>query len=144
MKVKVKKLSADAILPEYQSGGAACFDIHSTTEGWLINPNEALVCGTGLAFEIPIGYVMKVYSRSGHAFKNNVRLSNCVGIIDSDFRGELKLKLTMDSEHGSFKVSKGDRIAQGFLEKVEQVTFEEVDELSETDRGEDGFGSTGQ
>lgn len=141
--VKVKKMVAEAIIPQYATPGAACFDLHSLTDG-VVTPGAPLICDTGLAFEIPEGHVMLIYSRSGHGFKNDTRLSNCVGVIDADYRGEVKVKLTKDSLGGILNVQKGDRIAQAMVIPVDKVTFEEVDELGSTERGEGGFGSTGQ
>lgn len=143
MLVRVKKLVAEAIIPQYATPGAACFDLHSLTEG-VITPGAPLICDTGLAFEIPEGHVMLVYSRSGHGFKNDTRLSNCVGVIDADYRGEVKVKLAKDSLGGILNVNVGDRIAQAMVIPVDRVVFEETTELSSTDRGEGGFGSTGQ
>ena len=97
---------------------------------------------TDLAFEVPPGWVMKLYSRSGHGFKHGVRLANTTGIIDSDYRGHVPVMLTNDSGV-AFYVAFGDRVAQAMLERVEQVEFEPVDVLSETVRGAGGFGSTG-
>lgn len=149
MQVKFKKLSPTAKIPLYASSGAACFDIYAdsiTKMGW------GLLINTGLAFEITDGYVMKVYSRSGHGFNNGIVLRNATGIIDSDYRGELKVALTAHTSNllGNFDhkelygIKVGDRIAQAMIEPVEQSTFLEVDELSKTDRGEGGFGSTGK
>lgn len=152
MQIKVKKLDKTAVLPTYATAGAACFDLYAVGSLASINndpdhPNEwfdtySVVVRTGLAFEIPEGYVMLVYSRSGHGFKNNVRLGNCVGVIDSDYRGELKVMLTAD-EGGSMVIKGGDRIAQAMIIPVNQVSLVEVNELSSTDRGTGGFGSTG-
>jgi dUTP pyrophosphatase len=87
---------------------------------------------------------MLIFSRSGHGFKNNIRLSNCTGVIDSDYRGEVQVKLASDDPDGAvFSVAHGDRIAQAMVLPIEQVSFEEVTELSTTERGEGGFGSTG-
>lgn len=139
MQIKTKRLTPDAKLPTYATDGSGCFDIYTTDEGTL---TPVRTFSTGLSFEVPVGYVMLVFSRSGHGFKSDTRLANCVGIIDSDYRGELKIKLTNDS--GRFmKVYAGDRIAQAMVIPFEQVQFLEVDELSETERGEGGFGSTG-
>ena len=143
LRVKVKKLVADAIIPQYATPGAACFDLHSLTEG-VASKEAPLVCDTGLAFEIPEGHVMLIYSRSGHGFKSDTRLSNCVGVIDADYRGEVKVKLAKDSLGGILQVGKGDRIAQAMVIPVDKITFEEVDELGSTERGAGGFGSTGQ
>lgn len=145
--VKVKKLNPNAIIPKYATPGSACFDIHSLTGG-RVSAGHPLTCDTGLAFDIPVNHVMLVFSRSGHGFKNDVRLANCVGVIDSDYRGALGVKLTSDSIrptlHGELTVNAGDRIAQAMVIPVDMVTFEEVDELSSTDRGAGGFGSTGK
>lgn len=142
LRIKVKKLVAEATIPQYATAGAACFDLHSLTEG-TASKEAPLICDTGLAFEIPEGHVMLIYSRSGHGFKNDTRLSNCVGVIDADYRGEVKVKLAKDSLGGVLNVTKGDRIAQAMVVPVDKVTFEEVDELGSTERGQGGFGSTG-
>lgn len=139
--LKVKKLHEDAQLPEYATEGAACFDIRSVQDG-VVPVNGSLAFSTGLSFEIPEGHVMLIYSRSGHGFKNDVSLSNAVGIIDSDYRGLLAIKLSNNGTK-DFIVEKGDRIAQGMIIKYDRISFVEVDELSETERGEGGFGSTG-
>lgn len=141
MILKVKKLDPTAVLPVYASKGAACFDV-STLHSAVITPNEAKTFGTGLSFEIPEGYVMLVYSRSGHGFNKGIRLANTTGVVDSDYRGELMVKLHNDSK-GTYKIEQGERIAQCMLVALDQVTFEEVTELSETERGEAGCGSTG-
>lgn len=151
MKVKVKKLHPEAQLPVYATEGAACFDLHALDANWNVNAKaygaevrsgQATMFNTGLAFEVPEGHVMLVFSRSGHGFKNSVRLVNCVGVIDSDYRGEVAVKLFADG-YGSLKVYGGDRIAQAMIVPVDRVEFELSDELGETERGEGGFGSTG-
>lgn len=140
MQVKVKKLHPDAILPQYATSGAACFDLHALTESLVIGP---VTLDTGLSFEIPQGYAMMVYSRSGHGFKHGVRLVNCVGVIDSDFRGSVMVRLIADGS-GSLVIRKGDRIAQAMIIPVPKVELIEADDLSDTTRGAGGFGSTGQ
>lgn len=140
MQIKTKRLTPEAKLPTYATDGSGCFDIYCTNDGWV---QDTAVFNTGLSFEIPVGYVMLVFSRSGHGFKNDIRLANCVGIIDSDYRGELKVKLTNDEKIDGMAVYVGDRIAQAMVIPFEQVQFLEVDELSETERGTCGFGSTG-
>lgn len=152
MKLRIKILHDDAELPEYATSGAACFDLKAVgidedniyRGEWLNASNHirTVIVGTGLAFEIPTGWVMLIFSRSGHGFKNNVRLANCVGVIDSDYRGEVKVKLTADS-FGGLVVRNGDRIAQAMLVQVPHFDLVEVEELTATDRGEGGFGSTG-
>ena len=143
MEVKVKRLYDSAILPTYATDGSGCFDIYTMLNGDT-DYNEPHTYSTGLAFEIPEDHVMLVFSRSGHGFKNDVRLSNCVGVIDSDYRGEVKVKLTCDKLGWGLEVNAGDRIAQGMVIPVSKVSFAEVEELSETLRGEGGFGSSGK
>jgi dUTP pyrophosphatase len=152
--LKVKKLHPDAILPQYQSAGAACFDLHVVRRNWLsydassddtywpLLKGASVIFSTGLAVEVPEGYVLLIYSRSGHGFKNGVRLANCVGVIDSDYRGELLVKLVNEGD-ASMVINKWDRIAQAMLIPIPQVHVVEVESLSETIRGEEGFGSTG-
>lgn len=140
MKINIKKLHDDAIIPVYASAGAACFDLYAIEDGQ--GDSAANVYRTGLAFEIPQGHVMLVYSRSGHGFKNDIRLANCVGVIDSDYRGELMVKLTADG-YIEPVFGAGERIAQAMVIPVKQVSFTAVSELSDTERGDGGFGSTG-
>jgi dUTP pyrophosphatase len=142
MQVKMKKLREDAVTPTYSTPGSACFDLSvPTDEGDRHSGIGTLAVDTGLAFEVPEGFAMLVFSRSGQGFKSNTRLANCVGIIDSDYRGQLKVKLTRDDD-GPLVVKAGDKIAQALVLPVEQVQFLLVDELSDTERGEQGFGST--
>lgn len=150
MELRIKKLHPEAILPKYQTAGAACFDLHACLPyyGVCFTAGTSDTIRTGLAFEIQQGHVMLIFSRSGHGFKDNVRLSNCVGVIDADYRGEVYVKLAKDEQghHDSsvFDVRHGDRIAQAMIIPVQQVQLVEVDELSGTDRGTGGFGSTGK
>lgn len=148
MNIKIQKLHPDARVPQYQTPGAACFDLHAIIDeripGLCVIPWQPEVIRTGLSFEIPQGHVMLVYSRSGHGFKNDTRLANCVGVIDSDYRGEVMIKLTRDQGPGqAIIVRTGDRIAQAMIIPVQQVTFTEAESLSETERGTGGLGSTG-
>lgn len=143
MNIKFKKLLPQAIKPTYGTSGAACFDLYCINEGSSV---PCFVARTGLAVEVPMDHVMLIFSRSGHGFKNNVRLANCVGVIDSDYRGEIIVKIFQDGEYRvhPFYIKPGDRIAQGMIIPAYQWSFEEVKELSSTDRGEGGFGSTGR
>ena len=143
MKVRIKKLHPDAIIPTYATEGAACFDIYSLTANVMVKGVPPLIFRTGISIEVPDGHVMKVYSRSGHGFINGVRLANCTGIIDSDYRGEIMVRLQNDDGH-QFEIKVGDRIAQAMIIPVSQVSFEVVEELSETKRGEGGLGHTGR
>lgn len=145
--VKVKRLTETAKPPVYATAGAACFDLHADAPPGFppvmtLPAGSSIDIPTGLAFEIPAGFCMRIYSRSGHGFKNGVRLANCVGVIDSDYRGEVRVKLTNDGRR-DVAIAYGDRIAQAEIVPVHLAEFIEVDELSETARGEGGFGSTG-
>ena len=140
----VKFLNDRARLPEYATPGSACFDIFGTADDVTIAPGEAAVIGTGLAFEIPDNHVMLVYSRSGHGFRDGIRLANCTGIIDSDYRGELKVKLQYDGDGRADWPRVGDRVAQAMILPIPEIEFEEVEELAATARGDGGFGSTGK
>lgn len=144
MNVKIKKIHPDAKVPVYGSKGAACFDLYAARIIDIADDIELTVTyGTGLQFEVPEGHVMMIYSRSGHGFKHGITLVNNTGVIDADYRGEVcvKLRKTRIDMYGIPDV--GERIAQAMILPVEQVAFEEVDELSNTERGEGGFGSTG-
>lgn len=149
MQVKIKMLHGGAWLPLYKTDGAACFDLKNADDSGCVRIGSDKDCepshifGTGLSFEIPEGYVMLVFSRSGHGFDNSARLANCVGVIDSDYRGELKIKLTADFG-GYLEIDHGDRIAQAMIVPIPRVAFQPVDTLSDTARGAAGFGSTGR
>jgi len=142
MKLQFKRISKLAKAPVYSSEGAACFDIHCTNGGKIM-PGEAMEFSTGLVVEVPQGYGLFLFSRSGHGFKSSTRLANCVGVIDSDYRGEIKVKLHNDSSKYFLQVNAGERIVQGVLLHTEQIDLVEVTDVSETQRGEGGFGSTG-
>lgn len=139
--LKIKRLCGDARLPEYATDGSGCMDVRAI-ESVIIESRKSAVLRTGLAFEIPQGFVLAVFSRSGHGFNSGVRLANCIGIVDSDYRGELKVKLANDGER-HFMVNAGDRVAQIALIELPRILVEEVSELSDTVRGQGGFGSTG-
>ena len=128
-------------MPQYATSGAACFDLHTTHRG-KVPAWDSATFHTGLAVEVPENHVLLIYSRSGHGFKSGLRLANAVGVIDSDFRGEIVVKLHNDTRI-EFGFETGDRIAQAMLVPVPRVTFEVVDELTDTTRGAGGFGSTG-
>lgn len=142
MIVKVKRLHPDAVIPKYATPGAAGFDLVAVEDVFIV-PRETKLVPTGIAVEIPWGYEMQIRPRSGFSLKTPLRIANAPGTIDSDFRGEVKIIVTNTSENKGFYIKKGDRIAQGVIAPVMRAVFEEVDELSETDRGLGGFGSTG-
>lgn len=144
MQVKLKKINPLATIPFYASAGAACFDLTAAIDKPVtINPHSSENLPTGLCFEIPEGHVMLVYSRSGHGFKSHLRFVNCVGVIDSDYRGEVRVGLANDGIT-PYIVQPGERVAQAMIVACPQVTLTEVDELSSTERGAGGFGSTGK
>ncbi|WP_024789302.1 dUTP diphosphatase [Lebetimonas sp. JH292] len=142
MVLKVKKLSNEAIIPEYKSEEAAGFDLHSV-EDIIIKPGERRLIKTALAFEIERGYEIQIRPRSGLAFKHGITVLNTPGTIDSDYRGEIKV-LLINLGNEDFEIKKGERIAQAVVAPVIQARFIEVGELSETKRGSGGFGSTGK
>lgn len=142
--VKLKKLTPDAIIPTYGTEFAAGADLYSSIkEDIVINPKETKFINTGIALEIPNGLVGLIYARSGLACKKGVAPANKVGVIDSDYRGEIIVALYNHSENPLI-ISYGDRIAQFVLTPYITANFEEADELSESVRGNGGFGSTGR
>ena len=148
VQLKVLKLSEHATLPTFGTEGAACFDLYANLP-WddavisTCKPHQRVTIDTGLAFEVPPGHALMIYSRSGQGFNDNTRLSNCVGVVDSDYRGQVRVALTRDDCEGIF-IRHGDRIAQAMLIPVPTVMLLEVDELSPTARGTGAYGSTGR
>jgi len=150
VKLKVKKLHPDAVIPTYGSKEAAGFDL-TVIEDVVINPGGTYLARTGLAFDIPSGYEIQIRPRSGASLNTKVRIANAPGTIDSDYTGEVKLILDNIAENGAgwfhntanaVVIPAGTRIAQGVLAPVLQAEFEVVEELKETERGTSGFGST--
>lgn len=141
-KIKYTKLNKNAILPRHGSEWAAGYDLYACIdEPVTIQPHSTEKIGTGLAFELPEGTFGAIFARSGLATKQGLRPSNCVGICDSDYRGEYIVALHNDSDIAR-TVSYGDRIAQLVLMPYYEMIFTE-ETLSDTDRGAGGFGSTG-
>ena len=141
-KISIKfKLDDGAALPEYKTLGAAGADVCSN-EDCSINPSSWKMVSTGLFPEIPENFEIQVRSRSGLAAKNGVFVLNSPGTVDSDYRGEIKVILANMSDK-VFEVRKGDRIAQLVVTPVRQADFKIVSDISETERSEGGFGSTG-
>lgn len=140
IKITAKK---GAVIPEYKTTGAAGADVCALIdEDVTLKFGERTLIGTGLSFEIPEGYEIQVRPRSGLAFKNGVTVLNTPGTIDSDYRGELKVIL-INLGKDDFTIKSGDRIAQIVVAPVTLGDFTLADTLSETERGSDGFGSTG-
>ena len=141
--IKVKRLNNLAQLPTRGSDYAAGYDLYAATNSTLvIDPHSTRPIGTGLAFEIPEGTFAAIFARSGIATNRHLRPANCVGVCDSDYRGEYIVAIHNDSSHPEM-ILPGERIAQMVLLPFIEMNFEEVDELSDTDRGSGGFGSTG-
>lgn len=137
MKIKCKKIHPDAKLPMYATDGSGCFDLY--VEGitgerqpnkfgeFLITRENPVTVSTGLSFEVPHGYAMLIFSRRDHGFSFGTRLANCTGVVDSNYRGEVMVKLVQDS--GTWErltVKAGDRIAQAMIVPVPTVEFEET------------------
>jgi dUTP pyrophosphatase len=168
MNIKVKKLHPDAVIPQYMTPGAAGFDLHAV-EDCIIAPGESAKLPLGLSFEVPEGYVLYICMRSGIALKTPLRQSNGIGVIDSDYRGEVSMMFDntlreyeddveeynplmidnypytglSDVAYGTYIIKKGDRICQGIIAPVIQANFIQSTELTETKRGSGGFGHTG-
>ena len=142
MKINIKKLTATAKLPTYGSEFSAGADLYSDEDEFVIAPGETHLVHTGLSIEIPEGYGGFIYSRSGLATKKGLAPANKVGVIDADYRGEVRVSLF---NHSSVPqtVAAGERIAQLVIAPFLKADFVEADELSGTVRGEGGFGSTG-
>ncbi len=137
-----KKLADAAVIPGNAYAGDAGYDLCATEEVEL-QPFERALIPTGLAIQIPEGYAGFVLPRSGMAIKQGLSLVNAPGLIDSNYRGELKaIAINLDPKN-SIHVNVGDRIAQLVIMKVENINFQEVDELDSSERGEGGFGSSG-
>ena len=144
MEIKIKRLNERAKIPTFGTEFSAGADLYCAEE------HETSVCsgqkcsiGTGISMEIPEGYVGLVFARSGLACKNGLRLCNSVGVIDADYRGEIKVALHNDSTEAR-KIVPGQKIAQMVVMPFLDVVFEEQDTLDQTDRGAGGFGSTGK
>ena len=142
--IRIKKLNEKATVPMYQTDGAAAADLYACVgETTVIQPGETVLIPTGVAMAIPAGTVGLIFARSGLAVKKGIQLANSVGVIDSDYRGEIKVGLKNTSGE-PFAVNLGDRIAQIAFMPVYAAGFCEVEELDETERGSGGFGHTGK
>ena len=143
IKVEFKKLSDNAVMPTFGTEFSAGADLYSAEDEIVINPGETKFIGTGIATAIPPYAVGLVYARSGLACKKGLAPANKVGVIDSDYRGEIKVAL---HNHGNVAqtVLKGERVAQMVIAPYFKVDYVEVNSLDETERGEGGFGSTGR
>lgn len=146
IRVKVKKLYGDSVIPTYESKMAGCADLYAhliDTESVVIPPHTTVKIGTGVAFELPEGFAGLIYARSGLSSKEGLRPANSVGYCDCDYKGEYIVPLHNDSDETRV-VENGQRIAQVSFVNYHQAEFEEVKTLTETDRNTNGFGSTGK
>ena len=142
--VRIKKLKENAVVPTYGSEFAAGADLYAAVEESVtIAPSETKLIPTGIAMEIPVGYAGFIYARSGLASKKGLAPANKVGVVDADYRGEIMVAL---HNHGTVEqtISDKERIAQFVIAPFIRADYEEADELSDTVRGEGGFGSTGR
>jgi len=139
--VKITTCKENAIIPSYAKKGDAGVDL-SSTECYSVKPGERVLVSTGLKIALPDGYEAQVRPRSGLALKHGISLVNSPGTIDAGYRGEVGVILINHGQE-TFEIDKGMRIAQMVVQKVEQVTFEHVDDLDESERGEGGFGHSG-
>lgn len=147
IQVNIKRLSDTAILPTYGSEKASGMDLYADVKSLgadklYIAPNGCLKIPTGFAFELPEGYCTLILARSGLSTKKGLRPANCVGLCDEDYRGNYIVPLRNDSDEAQV-IEHGDRIAQLMFVPYVQATLTEVDTLSSTERGEGGFGSSG-
>lgn len=141
--MKIKIISKSGILPRYETAGSAGFDLPAhLSEPVILAPGERKLIPTGIFIELPEGYEAQVRARSGLAVKHGLGLVNGIGTIDSDYRGELKVPMINWGQE-PFTVTDGLRIAQVVISRYEQVELEPVEILSDTERGEGGFGHTG-
>jgi dUTP pyrophosphatase len=143
IEVPIKRLDPDLPLPKYAKPGDAGCDLIAAEQITLEPGGGRALISTGIAIALPEGYAAFIQPRSGLAFKHGVTCLNTPGLIDSGYRGELKVLLVNTDPNVPFEVNRGERIAQLVIQKVEQAEFTEVDDLSETERGAGGFGSTG-
>ncbi|MBE5914934.1 MAG: dUTP diphosphatase [Pseudobutyrivibrio ruminis] len=144
MNINILRMTDSAKLPERGSVSAAGYDLFAdVAEDVTIAPHETKMIGTGLAMEIPEGYFGGIFARSGLSAKEGLRPANCVGVVDSDYRGEIKVALHNDGEQARVIIP-AEKIAQLVVVPFLSVDFNEVSNLSDTARGEGGFGSTGK
>lgn len=142
MNINIKLINSIAIMPTRGSTDAAGYDLY-TYESGDVNPNETVKFHTGISMEIPKGFVGLVFARSGLGINHGIVPSNCVGVIDSDYRGEIMVALHNHSNE-TYSVKENERVAQIVIVPFLSVEFKKVTELTNTERGVRGFGSTGK
>ena len=141
MRVKVKKLSADARIPKVEHDGDAGFDLYSN-ENTILKPMERKLIGTGISMAFEKGFEAQVRPKSGLAMKHGITMLNTPGTIDSGYRGEVKV-IVINLGDEDYKVEKGKKICQVVFNKIEEPEIVEAEELEKSSRGQGGFGSTG-
>ena len=141
MEIKIKKINPKGIIPTRGSEDAAGYDLYST-ENVVILPGMSYKVHTDIALEIPVGYFGAIFARSGLSTKRGLRPANCVGVIDPDYRGQILVPLYNDSNCGQ-EIKTGERIAQLIIMPYQSILFTEVNELSNSNRNNGGFGSSG-
>ena len=142
--LKIKRLAHNKVLPEYKTDGAAGMDLSAAIEEPVVlKPLERTLIPTGIKIELEHGYEAQVRPRSGLSIKHGITLINCVGTVDEDYRGELCVPV-VNLSNEAYTIQPGERIAQMVIARVEQAKIEIVEELSDTERGVGGFGSTGK
>ncbi len=143
--IKIIKIKESAILPARATNGAAGYDLFACLESDVcIKKGNLIKIPCGIAIELPSDYAAFIFARSGLSIKNGISLSNGVGVIDSDYRGEIQVGLCKVAGDEPYIIRNGDRIAQLIVMKVENLNFKLVQTLSSSKRGENGFGSTGK
>lgn len=143
MVIRIEKLDEKAILPSYQTVHAACMDLHACLdESLVLKHMERVIIPTGLAIELPPGFEAQIRARSGLAIKHGIVIVNGIGTIDADYRGDVGM-LVVNLGDEPFTVEPGMRIAQMAITRCEQIEWQLVDKLSETERGHGNYGSTG-
>jgi dUTP pyrophosphatase len=140
--IRLRRLDPDVPVPSYARDGDAGADLVSTTHA-VLQPGERALLPTGIAVAIPLGYAGFIHPRSGLALRSGLGLVNAPGTIDSGYRGEIKVIVINHDPSEPIRISRGDRIAQLVIQRVEQAQFDVVDELPDSERGDGGHGSTG-
>lgn len=143
--MKIKRVQEDAVLPTYGTEGSGALDFYAAEDVTVWDERTYRV-GLGVALEVPVGYVLQLVPRSSMGVDTPLRMPNSMGVIDSDYRGEVAAIYVNDETKGMipYQINKGDRIAQGYLVPTPKINLVEVEELSDTARGDNGFGSTGK
>ncbi|PIU72210.1 dUTP diphosphatase [Candidatus Woesearchaeota archaeon CG06_land_8_20_14_3_00_33_13] len=139
--IKINKIKENAILPHYAHEGDAGVDLYSA-ENYVLRPGQITLVSTGIKLAIPKGYEAQIRPKSGLALNHGISVCNSPGTIDSGYRGEIGV-ITINHSKEEFKIEKGTKIAQMVFNKIEKAEFEEVKDLDNTKRGQNGFGSTG-